>query len=305
MTIAILGGTGLMGPSLVHQLVEAGDEVHCINRSGTHPGNGNAFACDRADENKLCDILHSIQPELLIDMIPYTAKEATSLSGIIRKTGTPLIAISSIDVYKAYNVLHKIIAPKYQKCPLKEDDALRTKLSFEGLTYDKLNVERIYLEALEDVTIFRMPAIYGWPDTSRIAHYVDFMLHNSRPMPIHPEYCNWKFSRALNKNCAFAISLAKNLKGHHIYNVAEEKTHTEKEWFAKIASYLNWEYGTVADASTPIPYNSDPKQDWFVSSKKIRNELGFYEKYDPEIELSNTIHRYLKTKESPELKHKN
>ena len=302
MKITVIGGTGLMGPSLVQQLVEAGDEVCCINRSGVNPVNTNAMACDRHDEHKLRDILSTIRPDLLIDMIPYTAKEARSLSTLIRKTGTPLLAISSIDVYKAYNVLHKTIAPNYQACPLKEGDELRTQLSFEGLTYDKLNVERIYLETLKNVTLFRMPAIYGWPDTSRIAHYVDFMLQNSRPMPIHPGYLNWKFSRALNKNCAFAITLAKTLTGQHIYNVAEEKTHTEQEWFAKIASHLHWEYGTVADASTPIPYNLDPKQHWFVSSEKIREELGFYEKYDPETELSNTIQMYLDSREKIELK---
>lgn len=296
MKIAVIGGTGLMGPSLVNELIEQGDEVHCINRSGLNPKNSNAYQCDRNNENKLSGILTSIKPNLLIDMIPYTSEQAESLSKIVRKLDIPLIAISSIDVYKAYNILHRTVTASYQECPLKENSELRKKLSFQGKDYDKLNVERIYLRELKDVTIYRMPAIYGLPDTSRIEPYVDYILNNSKPIPLNSGLLKWKFSRSLNTNCAYAISLGKNLIGKNIYNVSEENPHTEESWFLKIASYLKWDFGIEVNETIETPYNIDTKQNWYVSSNKIRNELGYYEKYNPDIELMNTIKGYIKNK---------
>jgi len=296
MKIAVIGGTGLMGPSLVHELIEQGDEVHCINRSGLNPKNSNAYKCNRNNEKKLSSILISIKPDLLIDMIPYTSEQAKSLSKIVKILDIPLIAISSIDVYKAYNILHRTITANYQECPIKENSELRKKLSFQGKDYDKLNVERIYLKGLENVTIYRMPAIYGLPDTSRIEHYVDYILNNSKPIPFNSGLLKWKFSRSLNTNCAYAISLGKTLIGKNIYNVSEESPHTEESWFLKIASILKWDFGIEVDETIETPYNIDTKQNWYVSSKKIRTELGYYEKYNPDIELMNTIKEYIEVK---------
>ncbi len=42
--------------------------------------------------------------------------------------------------------------------------------------FDKIGVEKILLGAFKDATILRLPATYGWPDTTRVAHYLDPML---------------------------------------------------------------------------------------------------------------------------------
>ena len=42
--------------------------------------------------------------------------------------------------------------------------------------YNKTGIEKIYL-SLTDVTIFRFPAIYGYPDTSRFEKYLDEMMN--------------------------------------------------------------------------------------------------------------------------------
>jgi len=121
-------------------------------------------------------------------------------------------------------------------------------------------------------------------------------LNNSKPIPLNSGLLKWKFSRSLNTNCAYAISLGKNLIGKNIYNVSEENPHTEESWFLKIASYLKWDFGIEVNETIETPYNIDTKQNWYVSSNKIRNELGYYEKYNPDIELMNTIKGYIKNK---------
>jgi hypothetical protein len=53
--------------------------------------------------------------------------------------------------------------------------ALRRKLGPEGAAYDKTGVERLLLDDFKTAIILRLPAIYGWPDTTRVAHYLEQM----------------------------------------------------------------------------------------------------------------------------------
>jgi len=281
MKIAVIGGTGLMGPSVVKQLREEAETVYCINRSGKDPESlNNAYSCDRNDKTNLNSVINIIKPDLIIDMIPFTEEQAITLSSITKNSGIPVIAISSIDIYKAYNILHRTINSSYQEYPITEDAELRKELSFQGKAYDKLNVEKVYLNDMKDITILRLPAIYGWPDTSRIKHYVDHMLIKAEPIKLNPGFSKWRFTRSLNLNCAFAITCAREIMGQSIYNVGELESHTEEKWFSLIAEHLNWKYGIEKDSNIETPYNIDTNQQWVVCSNKIRNELGYYEKFD-------------------------
>lgn len=296
MRVLIIGGTGLIGPSLIQE-ISAGfpkAQIFTVTRSGKSFFTEHSLKADRSQAAKMETVIKNVAPDILIDMVPFTAENAALTATQVRKINPdlPVIALSSIDVYAAYAKLHGTEEIDYQPCPINETMALRQNLGVEGKAYDKLDVERIYRETLENVTILRLPATYGWPDSSRIAHFLDPMLDRQRTITMSPKRANWKFSRCLNKNAAHAIflSLEAEQKGLHIYNVAEETPHTEQDWCRKIAKYCCW-YGKIGLIDDPAE-TLDFDQDFFVSTDKIRTELGYTEKYDPDEGLADTIRLY-------------
>lgn len=296
MKALIIGGTGLVGPNVIQEITAgfADAQISTITRSGKSLFAEHSFKADRNDCEQFTNILAQTKPDVLIDMIPFTAEDATTTANIVKKMvpTLPVIALSSIDIYAAYAKLHSTEDIDYQHCPITETMTLRQKLSVEGTKYDKLNVERIYCETLQNVTILRLPATYGWPDTSRITPYLDPMLAGEKSITITKTMADWKFSRCLNKNAAYAIfkTIAANQHGQHIYNTAEETTYSELEWCQKIARHCGWNGKIIIAAGTADPI--DFKQDFHVSSQKIRTELGYTDKYDPNEGLADTIRLY-------------
>lgn len=279
-----------MGPHVIHELSLVGIEVICINRSGIHPNGGQAIGADRNDYSAIKSVLASFDDYTLIDMVPYTARQAAIITDAIRGKKVALIAISSIDVYQAYNNLHPRgeQSETLQPLPLKEDDRLRESVSFQGIDYDKLNVERIYRSCVKQCTILRMPAIYGLPDLSRVERYAR-ALTNGEEIRINPEFATWRFSRAYNKNCAFAVSLAVRSKQPNVFNIAEPQDYSEQQWCRKLARLLNTDAKLVLDPGEAIPHNMNAQQHWIVDSTRIRRVLGYYEKYNAEEGLIKAL----------------
>lgn len=298
----LIGGTGLLGPSLVQQLEDEGRDVICINRSGKHPHGGEAIAANRNSFDELRKLFRKLGAFHLVDVIPYTARQAALLLEALEGKQPQFTAVSSIDVYQAYNNLHpqgRTVA-ELQELPLLETSSLRDRLSFQGLEYDKLNVERIYLSYFDACTILRMPAIYGLPDTSRVERYVQNMLADDE-IVLTPGLASWRFSRSLNLNCAHAIALGVGYSGHEVFNVAEQRDYTELEWCKYLASLLGVEPRMKIDAAAQVPYNMNTEQHWVVDSSKIRKDLGYHEKYSAEEgirEVLSELHteRRMKTK---------
>jgi len=170
--------------------------------------------------------------------------------------------------------------------------ALRTTFGQEGDVYDKLGVEKAYSEVIEDLLIFRLPAIYGWPDTRRISPFLDQMLDGKKEIILGNVESNFKFSRALNSNVAFAIfcGIKAQSKGQHVYNVAEAETHTELEWCQKIARLSGYKGEILIGGEKKG--KADLSQHFYVCTHKIRQETGFIEKYSMEQGLLNNIQLY-------------
>ena len=288
--VILIGGTGLLGPTVVHEIECAGREVICVNRSGKHPSNGRAEAVDRNSFDDLKRIFRRYSSFTLVDMIPYTARQAALLIEALDGNQPKIAAVSSIDVYQAYNNLHPQSRPvgELQEVPLHETSFLRDRLSFQGFEYDKLNVEHIYWSYFEVCTILRMPAIYGLPDTSRDERYFE-SLALRREITLHSGLANWKFSRSLNTNCAYAVALSLGHEKRAIYNVSEEKHYSELEWCRVIADLMCVEANVKIDDATPIPFSMNTDQHWTVDSSKIRAQLGYKEKYCTTTGLEEVI----------------
>ena len=296
MKVLVIGGTGLVGPYAMQEIRSnlPRSEICTVTRSGTQYFTERAFKADRNDRAEFERIIKEASPDCVIDMIPFTSGDAQNTASIINRINPDMrvIAISSIDIYSAYAKLHGTENVDYQPCPITEDMALRQTLGAEGEKYDKLAVEKIYLEALANVTILRLPATYGWPDKQRINYYLDPMLDGQDEIEIPKESAEWKFSRCLHKNAGFAIFrvLDTNQEGHRIYNVAEAETHTELEWCQKIAAHCGWQ-GKITVSNKTLEA-VDLQQNFYVSTQKIRNEISFTEKYSPDEGLAETIKLY-------------
>ncbi|MCV6623434.1 MAG: hypothetical protein OIF51_16970 [Cellvibrionaceae bacterium] len=279
--VLLIGGTGLLGPSVLLSLQEKGREVVCLNRRGEHPFGGEAYSCDRSALDQLKGVFDRFNRFCLIDMIPYSAQDAGTLILALNGKQVPITAISSIDVYRAYNVLHNQSTTEVQETPLFEGDELRERLSFQGAEYDKLNVERIYYSYFDDCKILRLPAIYGLPDISRIEPYFK-AIHESGRVRLNSTFASWKFSRSSNVNIANAIALSLGFSGREVFNLAEPIDYTEEQWCNLIAKQMGVPVEVELDAKAEIPYGINTQQHWFVDSSKIRRQLGYTEKFSTE-----------------------
>jgi len=291
MKVLIIGGTALIGPHLMQELLTDGPHhIATITRSGKSYFSETAFATDRKDETKLTEIINDFCPDCIVDMIPFTLQDARTFVSAYRasKSTAHVVAVSSMDIYAAYAKIHGTESIHYQVCPITEEMSLRTALGAEGEAYDKLNVEKTYRESLSNLTILRLPAIYGWPDTTRIDHYLQPMLDGVSEIRISKIRADWKFSRCLHKNAAYAISLCvlAGKAGQHVYNVAEQTAYSDKEWCEKIAALCGWtRHVVLSDEMDTV----DLKQNFWMSSDKIRQERNFVEKYDPDEGLKENI----------------
>jgi nucleoside-diphosphate-sugar epimerase len=283
--ILIIGGTALLGPHVIREL-SPNTEIHTLTRTGKRLLFETAHKGDRRNRDDLNRAIDAAQPDLILDMIPFTKQDADIFCELA-PAHFPVVALSSCDVYQAHGLLHGTEHGPPQPCPLRETAALRTELGPEGLDYDKIAVESSLAGHFTNLTILRMPALYGWPDTTRVLPYLNQMLDGAPEIKLTAHRARFKFCRALHKNAAHAVSLAVQAMqtGQHIYNVAEQRAYTEIEWAERIAAHVGWSGKIVI-----TPDNEHPdRQHMYVDSSKIRSELGFSERHDPDEGLADTV----------------
>ncbi|MEM9025677.1 MAG: hypothetical protein AAGB06_01955, partial [Verrucomicrobiota bacterium] len=172
--------------------------------------------------------------------------------------------------------------------------------------HDKPAVEAAYLKAIENLSILRLPAIYGWPDVSRIKPYVNAVFQGNGTCRLHPTHAAWTHSRASVADCVQAIVLSLGLPGQQIFNVGEQTTLTEAEWCERVWNAAGKQGTLIEDPATPIPFNADLNQDWIADSSKIRKELGYRESSNHFEVLQTTIKAMLGWREGealPEAQH--
>lgn len=288
MKILILGGTALTGPHVIRQLV--GHEVTTLSRSKRQIIAEKTIKGDRLHVSNIERALIAANPELVIDMVPFAVEGGQALIDAFAEWGrqVPVVALSSLDVYASYARIHDTEDVTPQDTPATEDALLRTKLGPEGAAYDKIGIERLYQEHLDDVTILRAPVIYGWPDGTRIAQYFDPMLDGKTHIEIPQDLMGFRISRSLHKNVAHAVCLAANArpKGHAVFNVSEPTHYSELEWAERIARLTGWT-GTFVAGPKYWPHN--PQQDVTADSAAIRDVLGYTEQHDPEEGLRDAL----------------
>lgn len=306
MRILVIGGTGFVGPHIVRRLNEMGHKVIVAHRGETeadlptdvehlhHPAFSGGY---REGFEQFAEEFKRFAPDVVLDMIPFTERSAQAVVQMFKGIAGRVVAISSMDVYRAAGRVNRTEPGPIEPTPLTEEAPLREKLfPARGKTprevnlrwlddYEKILVEQIMLnEPALPGTILRWPAVYGPGDAQhRLFGYLKRM-DDKRPAIILGEgLAKWHWSRGYAENMAEATVLAvTNTRSiGHIYNVAEQEALSEAEWVKRVATAAGWKGEVVIVPKEQVrpwmEWGSNTDQDWVGDTTRIRQELNYKE----------------------------
>jgi len=301
MKILLIGGNGFIGTPLAAELSQAGHQLAIFHRhAAERPAN---LVHIQGNRNRLPDseaALRSFAPDVIIDLILSSGEQAQQLMKVSASLACRVVALSSMDVYRAWGVAVGTEPGPLEPLPITEDSPLRTVrqvyprehlkmmqgiFSWVDDHYDKIAVEQAIMKDQDaHATILRLPMIYGPGDPlHRLFPVVKRAADGRRSMIIPEDYAAWRAPRGFVENVAYAIALAAatDRAAGRIYNVCEEPCLSELAWRSHIAQAMNWPIEFV-----PLPKERTPKHLWVpgnaaqhmvMTSDRIRHELGYRE----------------------------
>jgi nucleoside-diphosphate-sugar epimerase len=304
--ILIIGGTNFIGPHLVRRLVGSGHEVAAFHRGQTRAELPDSVRHITGDRHQLAahrDEFARSRPDVVVDMIAYTEADAIGLVETFRGLARRVVVLSSGDVYLAYGRIVRTEPGPFVPTPLTEESPLRSVLfpyrsQASGpddflYTYDKIPVERtVMAEPRLVATVLRLPMTYGPGDPfRRLSPFLTRMDGGRSVIRLDEGLARWKTPRGYVENVAAAIAMAveDERAAGRIFNVAEEPAFSEADWVRRIGEAARWpgRVDTVPVGRVRLPL--DVSQDLDMSSRRIREGLGFVEAVQLDDVLRRTI----------------
>jgi nucleoside-diphosphate-sugar epimerase len=312
MRVLVIGGNGFIGRPVVRELKERGHQVAVLRRSVDAARDGDIVAI-QGDRNRLQDCeapIREFAPQVIIDMVLSSGEQAGAITGLAQTLGARLVAISSMDVYRAWGVLLGTESGDLEPLPITEDSPLRAgnrsyppelvevmKGIFTWLTpgYDKVAVEQAVMSNHRN-TVIRLPLVYGEGDPLHRMYPVVRRISDERTAILVPEdQAAWRGPRGYVDNVAHAIVLAAVSDGAQgrTYHVCEEPSATDLEWMSRIAESMHWRGRFLV-----LPRERTPKhlllafnlaQHVVADSSRIRTELGYGDVTPVEEAIRRTI----------------
>ena len=292
MRVLVLGGSGFIGGAAVRRLRGRGAEV-----STFHRGEGADVRGDRGELRRHRDAFARLEPDVVVDTIAYTERDAAGLVAAFRGVARRTVVLSSGDVYAPYGRLLRLESGKPDARPFDEAAPLRTVLfpyrakaaGAEDVAhdYEKILVERTAVaDPALPSTILRLPCVYGPGDRHHRVGQVLRRLRSGGPFVLGRDKARWRWTRGFVENVAEAIALAaaESRAAGRVYNVGEETALSESEWIRAIARAA----GIAADVREVEPGELPPElaepydfaHDLVADTRRIRNELGYREIVD-------------------------
>lgn len=295
MNILVIGGTGPTGPGIVNGLVDRGHTVTILH-TGRHevdtiPDHLEHIHTDPFDEQQFADSIEGRTFDLVFAMYGRLRSVAKVLVG-----KTPrLFSIGGVPVYEGFGE-HESVFPHGMRMPTREDDPLVGPEAAPKIAKIVAS-EQLVFELHPDATHFRYPYIYGpnqvlpreWPLVKRAL--------DQRPHVILPDGGLSLYTSIYAENVAHAVLLAVDkldTSAGQVYNVSDDYLFDYQQLAQIVADELGhrWDIVTLpwaqAQSAYPLIHNHSSTHR-VVSHEKIRSELGYRDKIDPEQALRSTI----------------
>jgi nucleoside-diphosphate-sugar epimerase len=314
MRVLVIGGTGFIGPHITRELIRHDHHVTVFHRGRTAvPPDAREIIGDRQRLAESAEHLRALAPDIVVDVVLSSGRQARELMTVFRGYTRRVVALSSMDVYRACGVTHRLEEGPLEPLPLKEEtSALRTKLQtyppaqvqvlqqiFGWLDeeYDKIPIEHEVLGDAELLgTVLRLPMVYGPRDPLHRFHpIVKRIVDGRRAIPFSTGMAQWRATKGYVDDVGTAIVAAveADRATGRIYNVGEADTLTELEWAQQVARTLNWngEFQLMPDDRLPAHLRApgNTAQHWIGDTTRIRDELAFRETITREEAIRRTI----------------
>jgi len=314
MKILLIGGSGFIGPHTVTALEKSGHRITIFHRGKTSAPEGTEEILGNRQ------FLQDHQPEfrrqgfdVVVDFVLSSGRQAQQLMDTFRGIAGRVVALSSMDVYRAWGVFYNMEPGGLQELPLTEDSELRTSRNTypaEVLKklrtslypwiddeYDKIPVEQAVLgDPKLPGTILRLPMIYGPGDPVHRFHPVLKRIDDGRKQIIFADdVAPLRTPRGYVEDVGAAVALAATSPqaAGRIYNVCETEFFGELDWARKIAAATGWkgEFVVLPHDRTPkhLLWPGNTAQHVVASSERIRKELGYRELLPREEAIRRTI----------------
>src|ERR1700729_2283780 len=315
MRILVIGGNGFIGSPLVSELLRSGHEVAVFHR-GSEVGLADSGVVQiQGDRNRLSDYegqLRQFSPDVVVDLILSSGEQARQLVETTHEIARRVIAISSMDVYRAWGVMHEVEEGSLDPLPLTEDSPLRTTrklypqetvkmlqniFTWLDQHYDKIAVEEaIRGDPAVGWTILRLPMVYGPGDPlHRFFPLLKRVTDGRSLILLSEDLAGWRGPRGYVENVAHEIAVVETSarSAARIYNICEEPSLSELAWQSKIARQMNWhgKFVLLPRGQTPnhLLQTGNAAQHVVASSDRIRTGLGYEEPVDIEEAIRRTI----------------
>ena len=308
MRVLIIGGTRFIGPRVAEQLLAGGHEVRLFHRGQTEadlPATVNHIYGDRRDVPSFKSQFKSLAPDVVVDMICYNEREASSLMRTFEGVAGRVVVASSMDAYRAYGCLLGLEADPPEPMPFNEDSPLRTSrfpyrahakspddMAFD---YDKIPVEQAMMSAVGfPGTVLRLPAVYG-PGDHRAFDHLKRMDDGRHAILLEEDHARWRWTRGYVDNVAAAITLAilDDRATGRIYNLGEPDAWTEAEWVRSIIRAAGWPGEVVVLPRESMPEHLKMPYDFnhhlHGDTSRIRRDLGYAEHISRDEAMKRTV----------------
>jgi nucleoside-diphosphate-sugar epimerase len=246
--------------------------------------------------------LTGIAWDVVLATSPIGARDAAALMSAFRGVARRVVALSSGDVYRAYETLRAADERPLEPMPLTEDAPLRTTFlpyrDTPGLPphlaeYEKIFVERAVMsDSALPGTVLRLPAVYGPGDAQhRLRPFWRRMARGLPAIVLGRAQAAFRWTHGYVDDAAEAVALAvlkERAKGR-IYNVGEAETPTTAERIEAFGRAIGWRGRVVALDEESLPlhlHRASPagafRQDLVYDTSRIRRELDWKEVTEPE-----------------------
>src|ERR1700754_3278559 len=243
MRVLVLGGTRFIRLALVEELLGAGHTVAIVHRGEHEPDLPPAVEhihTARRDLGAHREAIARFAPDAAVDLAAMTAADAEAALAALDPAVT-VVAVSTIESYRVFDSIYAgtvtDAVPLAEDAPLREgpypapEQAVSQGWDYEAESYDKLAVERLYME--RGATVCRLPLVYGPRDYKRREDFVLARVRAGRER-ITGGPGTFLPSRGRAPELARGLRLAAERGPGGVFNLAERASPTVGLWAREI-----------------------------------------------------------------------